>query len=82
MGDASNMTPAPTEPQAVFPDPAVDRLARFLADLKADRTSAGWSDRMLDVTGLNAVLGTEEIMAAGRRHGQDLASSALVPARP
>ncbi len=66
---------------AIFPG-AIARvlvwtLERFLADLKTDRTSAGWSDRMLDLAGLNAVLGTEDILAAGRRYDEDLAGAGL-----
>ncbi len=57
---------------AIFPG-AIARvlvwtIERFLADLKANRTSAAWADRMLDFAGLNAVLGTEEVLAAGRRY--------------
>jgi 2-methylisocitrate lyase-like PEP mutase family enzyme len=64
---------------AIFPG-AIARvlvwtLERFLADLKTDRTSAGWSDRMLDLAGLNAVLGTEDFLAAGRRYDEDLAGA-------
>jgi 2-methylisocitrate lyase-like PEP mutase family enzyme len=68
---------------AIFPG-AIARvlvwtLERFLADLKRDRTSAGWSDRMLDLAGLNAVLGTEDILAAGRRYDERLAGAGLAP---
>ena len=68
---------------AIFPG-AIARvlvwtLERFLADLKQDRTSAGWSDRMLDLAGLNAVLGTEDILAAGRRYDEQLAGAGFAP---
>jgi 2-methylisocitrate lyase-like PEP mutase family enzyme len=52
-------------------------LERFFADLKAERTSAGWSDRMHDFAGLNAVLGTEDILAAGRRYDESVAAAGL-----
>ncbi|WP_411289297.1 oxaloacetate decarboxylase [Phenylobacterium sp.] len=54
-------------------------LERFFADLKAQKTSAGWSDRMHDLAGLNAVLGTEEILAAGRRYDETVAGAGLSP---
>jgi 2-methylisocitrate lyase-like PEP mutase family enzyme len=54
-------------------------LERFFADLKAQRTSAAWSDRMHDFAGLNAVLGTEEILAAGRQYDEAVAAAGLAP---
>ncbi len=66
---------------AIFPGAVVRvlvwTLQRFLADLAADRTSAAWSERMLDMAGLNAVLGTEAILADGRRYDQTLAGAGL-----
>jgi len=52
-------------------------LERFFADLKAQRTSAAWADRMHDFAGLNAVLGTEGILAAGRRYDESVAAAGL-----
>jgi 2-methylisocitrate lyase-like PEP mutase family enzyme len=52
-------------------------LERFFADLKAQRTSAAWADRMHDFAGLNAVLGTEEMLAAGRRYDAAVAAAGL-----
>lgn len=58
----------------------VRTLEQFFADLKADRTSAGWSGRMHDLAGLNAVLGTEEMLAAGRRYDETVSGAGLSPA--
>ena len=52
-------------------------LERFFAELKRERTSAGWADRMHDFGGLNAVLGTEEILAAGRRYDASVPPAGL-----
>lgn len=60
---------------------AVWTLERFFADLKAERTSARWSDRMHDFAGLNAVLGTEDILAAGRRYDESVAAAGLPAAK-
>jgi 2-methylisocitrate lyase-like PEP mutase family enzyme len=57
-------------------------LERFFGDLRADRTSAAWSHRMHDLTGLNAVLGTEEVLAAGRRYDETVGSAGLSQAQP
>ena len=57
-------------------------LERFFGDLKSDRTSAAWSQRMHDLAGLNAVLGTEEVLAAGRRYDETVSSAGLSQAQP
>ena len=45
------------------------RLAReYLASLLAAGSTEPFRDRMLDLAGLNALLGTEELLAAGRRY--------------
>jgi 2-methylisocitrate lyase-like PEP mutase family enzyme len=54
-------------------------LERFFADLKEQRTSAGWAGRMHDFAGLNAVLGTEGVLAAGRRYDESVAGAGLPP---
>jgi 2-methylisocitrate lyase-like PEP mutase family enzyme len=58
----------------IFPGAAarvlVWTLERFFADLKAQRTSAAWAGRMHDFAGLNAVLGTEALLAAGREYDE------------
>ena len=40
----------------------------YYASLKAHRTTQPWQDRMLDFDGLNAVIGTPELMALGKRY--------------
>jgi 2-methylisocitrate lyase-like PEP mutase family enzyme len=58
----------------IFPGAAVRvlvwALERFFGDLKADGTSAAWKDRMHDLASLNGVLGTEDILAAGRAYDE------------
>jgi len=47
-------------------------LQGYYASLHAHQTTAPWQDRMLDFDGLNAVIGTSELIAEGRRYeGQD-----------
>ena len=41
---------------------------QYLASLKAHGSTAAWADRMLDFDGLNALIGTPELMAQGRRY--------------
>jgi 2-methylisocitrate lyase-like PEP mutase family enzyme len=43
-------------------------MQRYFADLKADGSTLGWRDRMLDFDGLNAVIGTPELLALGRSY--------------
>lgn len=57
---------------AIFPGGTVRALARNLADyygsLKAHGGTAPWRERMLDFDGLNALIGTPELLAAGKRY--------------
>lgn len=57
----------------IFPGGAVRAIARTLQDyyasLMAHGTNAPFSGRMFDFTGLNALLGTPEIMARGDSYG-------------
>jgi hypothetical protein len=43
-------------------------LQGYYASLAAAGTTAPWRDRMLDFDGLNALIGTPELLAAGRRY--------------
>jgi 2-methylisocitrate lyase-like PEP mutase family enzyme len=43
-------------------------LQGYYASLKASGTTAPWRDRMLDFDGLNRVIGTPELLAAGKRY--------------
>lgn len=43
-------------------------LQGYYASLKTHRTTAPWRDRMLDFDGLNGVIGTPELLAAGKRY--------------
>jgi 2-methylisocitrate lyase-like PEP mutase family enzyme len=43
-------------------------LQGYYASLKQHQTTAPWSDRMLDFDGLNAVIGTPELLATGKRY--------------
>jgi 2-methylisocitrate lyase-like PEP mutase family enzyme len=43
-------------------------LAGYYASLHQHGTSGPWRDRMFDFDGLNGVLGTEELLALGRRY--------------
>jgi len=57
---------------AIFPGGTVRALAHALADyfesLKAHGTTAPWRDKMLDFKGINDVLGTDDMLKAGRRY--------------
>ena len=57
---------------AIFPGGTVRALAHALqgyyASLAAHGTTAPWRERMLDFDGLNAVIGTPELMALARRY--------------
>jgi 2-methylisocitrate lyase-like PEP mutase family enzyme len=57
---------------AIFPGGTVRALARALADyfdsLKTHGTTAPWRERMLDFKGINDVLGTDDMLKAGRRY--------------
>lgn len=63
----------------IFPGALVRVFAwtaqRFLTDLHAQRTSAAWADRMFDLKGLNAVLGTQAILDAGRTYDHEIQSA-------
>ena len=43
-------------------------LQGYYAGLKADGSTAGWRERMLDFDGLNALIDTPELLARGRRY--------------
>jgi 2-methylisocitrate lyase-like PEP mutase family enzyme len=43
-------------------------LAGYYASLQASGSTAAWRDRMLDFDGLNAAIGTPEMLAQGRRY--------------
>jgi 2-methylisocitrate lyase-like PEP mutase family enzyme len=47
---------------------AAHALAGFYGSLRAHGTTAPWRDRMLDFDGLNAAIGTPELLANGRRY--------------
>jgi 2-methylisocitrate lyase-like PEP mutase family enzyme len=57
---------------AIFPGGTARAVAHTLqgyyASLKQHRTTEPWRDRMLDFDGLNAVIGTPELMALGKRY--------------
>jgi len=57
---------------AIFPGgtarAVVHTLQGYYASLQAHRTTLPWRDRMLDFDGLNEVIGTPELMAAGQRY--------------
>jgi 2-methylisocitrate lyase-like PEP mutase family enzyme len=57
---------------AIFPGGTVRAVAHTLqtyyASLKAHGTTAPWRERMLDFDGLNALIGTPELLAAGKRY--------------
>lgn len=48
---------------------------RFLETLKADGATAGFRDRMLDLSGLNGVIGLNEQVALGQRYDPGLAKA-------
>ena len=57
---------------AIFPGGTARAVAHALqgyyASLRQHQTTLPWTDRMLDFDGLNAVIGTDELLAAGRRY--------------
>ena len=57
---------------AIFPGgtarAVVHTLQGYYGSLKQHRTTQPWRERMLDFDGLNAVIGTPELMALGRRY--------------
>ncbi len=57
---------------AIFPGGTARAVAHTLqgyyASLQAHGSTAPWSQQMLDFDGLNAVIGTPELLAAGRRY--------------
>ena len=46
----------------------VHTLQGYYASLRQHRTTQPWRDRMLDFDGLNAVIGTPELMRAGQQY--------------
>ena len=46
-------------------------LQGYYGSLKAHQTTAPWQTQMLDFDGLNGVIGTDELMAAGKRYEGD-----------
>lgn len=60
---------------AIFPGGTARAVARLLQDYYASLAAHGstrpFQDRMLDFDGLNALIGTPELLAAGRRYGDD-----------
>ena len=60
---------------AIFPGGIVRALARtaqdYYASLAAHGTNAPFMDRMHDFAGLNAVIGTDEMLARGKRYDGD-----------
>jgi len=57
----------------IFPGGTVRALTHalqgYLASLQAHGSTAPWQGRMLDFDGLNAVIGTPELLALGQRYG-------------
>jgi 2-methylisocitrate lyase-like PEP mutase family enzyme len=47
-------------------------LAGYYASLRLHGSTVPWRDRMLDFDGLNAVIGTDELLAQGRRYEQGI----------
>ena len=43
-------------------------LQAYYASLQQTGSTLGWQDRMLDFDGLNALIGTPELLALGRRY--------------
>lgn len=58
--------------RAIFPGGTVravaHALAGYYASLQAHGSTAPWKDRMLDFDGLNALIGTPELLAHARRY--------------
>jgi 2-methylisocitrate lyase-like PEP mutase family enzyme len=63
----------------IFPGALVRALVwtaeRFLTDLQRTGSTESWSDRMLDLKGLNNVLGTDALLDTGRRYDPQITSS-------
>ena len=59
----------------IYPGAFVRALTRlgtsFYGDLLEDGSSSAWQDRMLDLGGLNRLLGTDEILQAGTNYDED-----------
>ena len=59
----------------IYPGAFVRALTRlgtsFYSDLLEDGSSAAWQDRMLDLGGLNRLLGTDEMLQAGTHYDED-----------
>jgi 2-methylisocitrate lyase-like PEP mutase family enzyme len=57
----------------IFPGGTVRALAHamqgYFASLRQHGSTAPWRERMLDLDGLNEVIGTPELLATGRRYG-------------
>jgi 2-methylisocitrate lyase-like PEP mutase family enzyme len=57
---------------AIFPGGTARAVAHTLkgyyASLRQHQTTLPWGDHMLDFDGLNAVIGTDELLAAGRKY--------------
>ena len=51
-------------------------LQAYYASLHQHQTTAPWQGQMLDFDGLNAVIGTPELLEAGRRYGAEGQGSA------
>ena len=45
-------------------------LAGYYASLRTAGSTAPWRERMLDFDALNALIGTPELLAAGRRYDE------------
>lgn len=64
----------------IFPGGTVRAVAAALqahfASLAANLTTAPWCDRMLDFDALNRVIGTPQLLAAGRAYAEDAAAAA------
>jgi 2-methylisocitrate lyase-like PEP mutase family enzyme len=58
----------------IFPGGTVRALTHalqsYLAALRRDGTTAAWRDRMLDFRGFQQVIGTAEMLAAGKRYDE------------
>jgi len=66
----------------LFPGAAVRvitaALREFFADLERDGSSRAWAGRMLDLKGLNALLGTDAILDAGQRYDQSITAADIM----
>jgi 2-methylisocitrate lyase-like PEP mutase family enzyme len=52
---------------------------RLLASLRENGTTAEYRDRMLDISGLNEVIGTQAILAAGEQYDANIAQASVSP---